>query len=373
MTMTMRSGAIISADDAGMTRSDPPLDAVCARLRGEPVVIGPEMIACARANGVHLVLAESLSAAEARNHPELRADLLAAAALDAVRDRVAADAIAALCSAGVRVLTMKGAGVAHRWYSHAFARPRHDLDLLVDAPDIARAHLALVAAGWRPEAETPAMEASAQRHYQRPIGPLAEQLDLHWRVSNVRVFADVVSFAELDARAVAVPALGPSARTLSLPDALWLACAHRVAHHADAVYLLWLWDIHRLVSALARDDAAEWIALVERTRTRAVCARGLERAGRCFGTPVAPLIAALRAPHAAEPSAQFLDARSMAAIVASDLRAARGWRLRGRVMREHLFPPRAYLRARYPRWPFSLLPLAYAYRIVRGAPAWLRR
>ena len=43
------------------------------------------------------------------------------------------------------------------------------------------------------------------------------------------------------------------------------------------------------------------------------------------------------------------------------------------LIREHLFPQRAYVRASYDRWPEILLPLAYLDRIVRGAPKWFRR
>ena len=42
-------------------------------------------------------------------------------------------------------------------------------------------------------------------------------------------------------------------------------------------------------------------------------------------------------------------------------------------LREHLVPPRAYMRAKYATWPEWLLPVAYAHRAVRGAPRWLRR
>ena len=62
----------------------------------------------------------------------------------------------------------------------------------------------------------------------------------------------------------------------------------------------------------------------------------------------------------------------MVDVVRADL-AATGWRNRARLAREHLFPPREYMRAIYSRWPAVLLPVAYLDRIVRGTPKWFQR
>jgi len=60
-------------------------------------------------------------------------------------------------------------------------------------------------------------------------------------------------------------------------------------------------------------------------------------------------------------------------VALSDFAVLSTWRSRLRLVREHLFPPLSYVRRRYPRWPAALLPLAYVFRIVRGAPKWLHR
>jgi len=59
-------------------------------------------------------------------------------------------------------------------------------------------------------------------------------------------------------------------------------------------------------------------------------------------------------------------------ILKSDL-AATPWPSRLQLLREHLFPPASYMRQRFPRCPSMLLPLAYACRILVGAPRWVRR
>jgi hypothetical protein len=76
----------------------------------------------------------------------------------------------------------------------------------------------------------------------------------------------------------------------------------------------------------------------------------------------------------AEPTAAFLGHRLRRIdILHADLAATTRWRSRVRLVGQHLFPSRTYMQRAYARCPHALLPLAYAHRIVRGAPAWFRR
>lgn len=76
----------------------------------------------------------------------------------------------------------------------------------------------------------------------------------------------------------------------------------------------------------------------------------------------------------AEPSAAFVDGcLSRADVLRSDLAALTGWPARGRLLRQHLCPPPAYIRDRYAVSASVLLPALYALRAVRGARRWFRR
>jgi hypothetical protein len=306
------------------------------------------MVEAARRHRVHLLLSESLSTREWSDPPVegLAAELRAAAIVDAM-------------------------------YRSPHLRPRDDLDVLIAPERLADADRLLASAGWMRAAEPDALLASAQRHYhRRSASRLPETLDLHWRIANPRLFADAIAFEELWPRAVAMPILGGGARTLSYIDALFLACLHRVAHHDDAIDLLWLWDIHLLASRLSVDEAAALVDLAARKRLRAVCAHGLALAAERFHTRGAlALIGALDVQQAtAEPSARFVGGGlSLLDLLQADLAATPAWRARVTIVREHLFPSLSYMRSAYARWPAALLPLAYAYRIARGAPAWFRR
>ena len=60
-------------------------------------------------------------------------------------------------------------------------------------------------------------------------------------------------------------------------------------------------------------------------------------------------------------------------VLISDLRALSGWPSRLRLLREHIFPPRAYMRAAYGTTTDGWLPVLYIWRVARGAAQWCRR
>ena len=64
-------------------------------------------------------------------------------------------------------------------------------------------------------------------------------------------------------------------------DALFVACVHRVAHHDDAIDLLWLWDIHLLASRLSADPEFSLASL--EAGTRALAAELGIKAGELIG------------------------------------------------------------------------------------------
>jgi hypothetical protein len=355
-------------------------DALCAVLKGRNAPISEAVVDAARRHRIHLVLAQSGGGRVQDDsvRAALTADLRQAAIADLLREPILRRLLADLAAAGVNVLLLKGAGLAYTVYGEPHLRPRGDVDLLIRRTDLEAADRALVASGWLRAVEQSSERVTTQRHYVlggRP--PIAEQLDVHWKIAVPQIFGDAIAFDELAARAVPIAVLGADARTLSPPDALFLACLHRVAHHQDVIDLLWLWDIHLLASGLSDPERALFTGLAEARSMRAVCARGLELASACFATPRAgDLVAALRpaAADPAEPSVRFLGGGlRQVDVLRGDLATLKGWRARVAMVGGHMFPNAAYMKSIYPRWPAAALPLAYLHRIVRGAPKWFRR
>ena len=352
--------------------------AVCEGLRGRhDARVTVEVLDAARRHRVHLVLAAShppVVFADPAMGAALRREEQVAAVLDVRREDETRRLLDALGDAQIDVLVFKGAALAHTVYAAPHLRPRTDVDLLVDRESLDGADRVLAACGWHHPPEPEPETFAAQRHYvKQGTGRMPLLVDLHWRIANPRVFADVLPFAELHRRAVTVPTLGRGALTPSPVDALFLACIHRVAHHEDAIDLLWLWDIHLLTSRLGDDERATFAALAARTSMTAVSHRGIACAAQLFDSPGSAELLALLHPGADEPSAKFLGGVRPATVFATDFTSLPTWRARVRLAAEHLFPSRAYMRTRYSAWPPFLVPLAYVDRIVRGAPKWFRR
>jgi hypothetical protein len=352
--------------------------AVCRLLSGVPAPLTAEVLAVACRHRVHFLLAAGLW----RDSPgdlgaALQRDLRSAAAFDAWREQDLTGLLDALAAGGIDVLLMKGGALAYLIYDAPHLRVRVDTDLLIRRAQLEAAERVFAAHGWSRPPESDFELAGAQRHYVKPAPASREvHLDVHWRIANPRTFSDALSFDELRAGAVAVPALGVNARTPRAVDAVFLACVHRVAHHDDEVDLLWLWDIHLLVSRLSADDQEALVSLAVRTGMTGVCVRGLDLAATAFAAPAAGALASrLRNAGAglSEPASQFLGGVRPVRTLRADLASVPGWRMPLRLLGERVMPSPQYIRARYPRWPRRLLWLAYVDRLVRGTPKWFRR
>ena len=98
-----------------------------------------------------------------------------------------------------------------------------------------------------------------------------------------------------------------------------------------------------------------------------VCRASLRRTAEAFDTPIAADLLAGRTPSSREATARFLDGRrGSAASALDDLRAARSWRVKLRLAREHLFPPADYMQKVYAPNSSSPLPWLYLRRALRG-------
>lgn len=319
------------------------------------------------------VLLEASSGVPDSMADQARACLRDAHARDMVRFTALQAIVVALTGRGIPALLMKGAGLAYTAYASPELRPSDDVDVLVAPEQLPAAAGALEAAGYTRALEPDADLAATQCHYVRAVTPGVEHIvDLHWSASNRLAFAGVLEFGRAWAESIEIPRLA-GARTLGAVDALLLACTHRVAHHDDDPTLLWLWDIHLLVSRLTPAQLEDAVERATRARVAVVVAHSLEQAQRRLGTPVeAALLDRLRT-ATGELSARFVGG-SLRPVdqLGNDLWAARSASRRLTLLREHLVPAWSYMRRRYPGWPVVLLPLAYVYRAARGAPRWFR-
>jgi Uncharacterised nucleotidyltransferase len=327
-----------------------------------------DLLACARANRVHLLLADRTRMAP------LQADLRAAMVVETARERELRQVLAALAEVGVRPVLLKGVVLSRTHYPRPELRPRTDTDLII--PTCARdaTARALIELGYErvPEAAGRVTTGQFHLHKHDAIG-LFHALDVHCRISNVRAFANVLSYAELVRDSGPVPSLGPHAWGPSPVHALMIACVHRVAHHANTDSLLWLLDVSLLARSLEPHERDRFAELAGARGISAVCRNTLMLADAAFGGIDADCLVSLRA-ETVEPTAAFLlGSMRQVDILKHDLLASpRLWQ-RLQIVGEHLFPNSSFMFKRYGTRRKFKLPFLYAHRIVTGMPKWFRR
>ena len=146
---------------------------------------------------------------------------------------------------------------------------------------------------------------TSQQTFARDAGlGVRHTCDLHWRVSNRAAFSRLLPWERLAANARPIPAL--DADGLTPPHALLMACLHRVAHHFDPPTLIWLYDIHLLVSSMSEEEAARFVALAVDSGLATICVRGIALAQHHFRTPLPAAFEQL-APAGREPLAAYMD------------------------------------------------------------------
>jgi putative nucleotidyltransferase-like protein len=300
-----------------------------------------------------------------------------AAAAEIIREQELAKLLDALNESGVGALLLKGAGLAYTVYPQSWLRPRLDTDLLVAPGDRTRAIATLESLGYDPSTHFGGELVSYQAQFRKSdrLG-LLHRVDLHWKIANPQVFADAFGFEELQRQSVRIPRLGSSARTLSPDHSLVLACVHRVAHHANSDRLLWLYDIVVLLNAMSAPELERARAIAEAKDLQSIVAAGVGRALDVIGPRAQKpeIDRLLRTTDPRDPATiEFLRARrTKFDDLRSDIRALSGWAAKLRLIREHLFPPAAYIRQAYGVSHPVLLPFAYAVRAVSGATKWFR-
>lgn len=306
--------------------------------------------------------------------PELRAEAIRAAALEALRAAGVKEIVELLHDAGVTSLLMKGAALAYDVYPFAELRPRGDTDLLVAPESAARAREVLLAHGFeqqRGSGDDHGMRQAMFTRYDRH--GIRHSYDLHWDAVNVPMFSEAFRFASLDGRSVPLARLGGHARALAAADALLLACVHRVAHHHGSDRLVWLYDIALLLRLMTEAEHAAFWHSASRHGAIAICRHSIALATawtwtvaladpRLWLTP-ADLVRE-------EPSAILLDRQlAYGQLLLANLgalppgaRIRRIWQL--------AFPPADYLRATMGAGP---LPLLWGRRSARGIRRLFRR
>lgn len=300
-----------------------------------------------------------------QTHAEAARELLRAREIRTVLDVLAAE--------GIHPILLKGTPLAYSLYDTPHLRPRLDTDLLVRRTEVDTVRHVLSRLHYfaPPYCDGELLFCQVELAKEDEFG-VDHTFDCHWKISTQSMFADLLPYDELAAEAVAVPALGPHARTASLVHTLLLACIHPVMHHRNEERLIWLYDIHLLASRLPGAEFDRFIDLAIAKRVAAVCAHELALAQARFRTRIADDVTTkLTAGRNHEPSAEYLQPeRRWHDELVSNMRGNACWTDRLELLREVLFPASSYILRAYGVTPGSLaarmLPALYLHRIVFG-------
>jgi hypothetical protein len=191
-------------------------------------------------------------------------------------------AIAALTSAGINVLLLKGAPLAIDYYGNAAHRPMGDVDLMVSRCDLDAALKVLRSAGWR--MGTPLADDLRFRHAVQCLGPDGGEMDVHWHV----VFEAASDDADRALLAASEPVvfLGSQVQQLDPTSLLFLVLVHGVRWN-EQTPVRWIPDAMMILRC--RGAAIDWDRLVAFAQARRLTHRlglGLEYLVRTLDAPV---------------------------------------------------------------------------------------
>ena len=337
------------------------------------------LVEAADDHGVNALVWQALAGTSGRAsdlYQALTPRVRAAATRDIFIKRDMDTVLAALAAAGVHALVIKGSALAYTVYSAPWLRPRTDTDLLVPYGEIAMATRALDDCGYsRSDALTSGTLVSHQIAFERvDAHDVHHVIDLHWKIVNPQMLADSLPFDDLWQSSQQAPQLGPAARVPSPIASVVLACVHRLAHHQGHDRLVWLVDLKLLASTFTETDWETLARLACQRGIAGLCLDGLRQSRDRLGCRLPAAVEATLASSAPrEPSRMYLQGVvHKRDVLVSDLSTLANWTSRLRLLREHAFPPAAFIRQRYGvsnRW---LLPALYLHRLVSGALRWVR-
>ncbi|HKV58822.1 MAG TPA: nucleotidyltransferase family protein [Ktedonobacteraceae bacterium] len=168
--------------------------------------------------------------------------------------------------AAIPFMLFKGPVLAYTAYPNSHLRTYHDLDILIHASDVARAHDLLVQTGYSFYEEYRADAADEQRtayHYslQPPGMPFACIVELHTapHASEIGTLSDLEVLWK-NARPMVI--LGQPVAVMNPADHLLFLCWHYRFH--GFTRLLWLYDLVMLLRFCG--DTLDWDALMRAAR-----------------------------------------------------------------------------------------------------------
>jgi hypothetical protein len=259
--------------------------ALCARAQGHPIQYQclqqqgltlstwDNLPSHAEAHGLTPLLYTHLQAADApvptSIKKQLQARTMQHSHANRVRIRALAEILDAFQTAGIEVLVLKGAALAHWVYSEPALRPMRDIDLLVRRSQARQAQALLAGLGFEAPLPGDALPAKHLLAAKRWVEGMQITVELHHNL-----YANGRPATELEAlrpAAISFTMAGTTAHTLSYEATLEHIYQHlRVNLLLDSLRLIWIADLVSLAERFVTE--VDWLRLNPHVRnTLALC------------------------------------------------------------------------------------------------------
>ena len=285
-----------------------------------------------------------------------------AIALELLRGKELSDLSSFFNDQHIPMLVIKGEALSCTHYPQAHLRARSDTDIYIRPCDLGKVRKLLRAHGYTISSRP---YKARQFNTHRPVFGGAVKFDVHWRLSNHPEYARVLEDSDLWVFAVPLPGFS-STQTLCPVHALLLACMHLAGNpDHDPNRLIWLYDIHLLLSSLTEEELAEFSKCATEGGIQQRCKQIIEKTRVCFETRVPKnILRELSEPEPGRSNTRSLHSSALGLII-DDFRQ---FGLRGKLEMslEYLFPSAGYLLNRYGKDGIRWVPVLYFRYLLVG-------
>jgi hypothetical protein len=343
-----------------------------------------EFLQLARRHGVLPLLYDRLRSLKLANQwpgalvEQIASEIRRQTAVEAIRQRELDHVVRLLNQAGIRPLLLKGTALAYSHYPWPALRVRADTDILIPQTAVLHAKKLLQASGYHLPVPLAGLRVNGEFCcVKQDAHGVRHELDVHWKLSNWQLFANIFNYRELAEASVPSHASREPIQQLSPVHALLHACMHLVTPD-NAERLIWVYDIHLLISALTPGETKVLINTALEKRLCEVLMHGVMRAREIFDTLLPEVLDQsfalwIKEPMN-EPSAGYLRGhRKKYQEFVSNFANQPSWLARAGLIRETMFPPPDYMLNYFgvsnPLW----LPLLYLRRGISGLGRYVKK
>ena len=241
-------------------------------------------------NGVLPILGQYLEALESGGWPQsvLKAVSIAGAANSALiehRNRHVKTLSDRFSRSEIDFLVLKGASNAHLLYELPQYRSYADIDIFIREEQFRKVKQEFINLRFTLDQIEPARSGpfqSAATLIQESLPPVT--FDIHWKINNRQVLADIFRFEELSNNAINLEIYGKGARGLGYSDALLIACIHEAgALPHEKGRLIGLYDMYLLMDKLGDEGLHACAKRAIDKRIGKIFITCVKQAGEAFG------------------------------------------------------------------------------------------